>query len=206
MKLQAVMTSSVGNYAQSVESLLDFVRKTVILVDRRGHQKGMARTMMSGFGRPALAGGAMDRGPGPRNPKQSKPSSARSKTSRFFNQLTGGRSFDTDEAKSSGSQADMSPWESFLAVSTRFRMPLSGFHVFCVIMKGPSCVLMGFDTFWKIRSLIITVCECVEIFVDFLSTGWKFQESVVRKRKFPCSISDFQCQSRKMTNLESITF
>ncbi|OQV14616.1 putative COP9 signalosome complex subunit 6 [Hypsibius exemplaris] len=119
LKLQAVMTASVGNYAQSVESLLDFVRKSVLLVDRRGHQKGFSRMMMgSGFGRGGMMGGGGGGGGGggsQRMTKLIKPSTTRQRAGRFFGMGGGSsnsnKSFDADESKGSGSQnsENMSP-------------------------------------------------------------------------------------------------
>lgn len=53
LKLQATMTASVGQYTQSVEQLLDFVRKNLIANEKRGHGKPGLRMEM---GLPMMGG------------------------------------------------------------------------------------------------------------------------------------------------------
>ncbi|GAV02332.1 hypothetical protein RvY_12915 [Ramazzottius varieornatus] len=100
MRLQAIMTSSVGIYAQTVEGMIDFIRKNVVVIDRRGQQK-----MMRAMGGP---GGFPHRGPGGFFSGQNKglrrdgpkPSSSRSKGMKLFS--FGKSDADTD-SKSTGS-------------------------------------------------------------------------------------------------------
>ena len=83
MRLQAIMTTSVGVYAQTIEGMMDFIRKNVVLIDRRGQQKLLRSMGGGGFPHRGPSGFFQGQGKGLRRDAP-KPSSTRSKGLKLF--------------------------------------------------------------------------------------------------------------------------
>lgn len=94
MKLQAVMTSTVGSYTQTVECLIEFIRKNVVMMERKMHGKGHLRISQGPFPQRGF----------PKSSKHSRPSNKFTKG--FFNRSRGEDS--SDGPRSSGSLGESS--------------------------------------------------------------------------------------------------
>ncbi|XP_055329514.1 COP9 signalosome complex subunit 6-like [Paramacrobiotus metropolitanus] len=65
MKLQALMTASVGNYTQSVELLIEFIRKNIVIVEKKGPSAARGGHRF-GQPQPGFSMRGMSKGPKPR--------------------------------------------------------------------------------------------------------------------------------------------